>query len=190
MQARSILNGSSFSPFIFHSTCIFHGAKSFWMCGQNYGRSVDTAESKSTCEDILGVLFQVRSCQQQNMEFGQLLWSSSTLHNMFFKVLFHCIFLRHHQSCGSSWLGHCKGKEVFLFSASSFFYNPHGAVVVGRKPHFVPGRVFEPSHICINCFHLRHFLQFMSPDVGALFSILYLPNPATGLQLINLVSFI
>lgn len=83
-----------------------------------------------------------------------------------------------------------KEKKYFFSVQVLFFYNPHGAVVVGRKPHFVPGRVFEPSHICINCFHLRHFLQFMSPDVGALFSILYLPNPATGLQLINLVSFI
>lgn len=29
MQAKSILNGSSFSPFIFHSKVIYHVAKSF-----------------------------------------------------------------------------------------------------------------------------------------------------------------
>lgn len=51
----------------------------------------------------------------------------------FFKVLCYCISLCDHQSCGSSWLGHCKGKEIFLFSASSF-HNPHEANGVGWKP--------------------------------------------------------
>ncbi len=51
MQAKSILNGSSFSPFIFHSEFISHKAKCFGMCGENYVRSVDTEESKSVCEE-------------------------------------------------------------------------------------------------------------------------------------------
>ena len=47
-----------------------------------------------------------------------------------------------------------KEKKYFFSVQVLFFYihNPHGAVVVGRKTHFVPGRVFEPSHICVKCF--------------------------------------
>lgn len=51
MQAKSILNGSSISPFIFHSKFISHKAKSFRMCEENYVRSVDAEESNSTCKE-------------------------------------------------------------------------------------------------------------------------------------------
>lgn len=43
--SKFILNGSSFSPFNFHSTFISYRALKFCMCGENWRQSIDTEES-------------------------------------------------------------------------------------------------------------------------------------------------
>lgn len=59
MQAKSILNGSSFSPFIFHSKFISHRAKNFGMCGENYCGSVDADESKAAWKETWKFCFRL-----------------------------------------------------------------------------------------------------------------------------------
>lgn len=135
-----------------------------WMCGENCARSVEREESKSAR------LFQLDGHQPITS---------------FFSVSCYCISLSNHQSCGSSWLGQCKGKENF-FSVQVLSKIPMDQSELVKNPFCTVtcGRAITHLHHCFHSNHC-HLLQFCSTDVGALFSMLYLPNPATGLQLIH-----
>lgn len=124
MHAKSILKGSLFSPFSFHSKFICHRAKGFGACGENYGQSVDTEESQSICKET-------KFCFRLD-HLNRELWSYDSFCGHQWSFLCYCIVLFDDQSCGCLWQGNWEGKEMFLFSASSF-YNPHWAVRVGGK---------------------------------------------------------
>lgn len=79
-------------------------------------------------------------------------------------------------------------KKIILFSASSW-YNPHEGVLsfqLQLLPASGPGMPTSPMLISY-CHCL--ILQFCGPEAEGTFSITCLLNPATGLELIHIVSF-
>ena len=138
-KTKSIHNGFSFSPFIFHSKCISCGARSFWDVEKEKSLSVDTEKIQiRTWRN-----FQIRLCQQHNVEFRQLYIFLIAFPHVTISLL----AVRHWDT----------RKGICLFSASSF-YSSHGAGAVVQNPLFAQGPVVQASP-CVHLNH-RHILDF------------------------------
>lgn len=133
MKAKSSVSGSSISPFIFHSTCISHGAKSFAMCGENYCKSVDTEESKSTCEETWKFCFRLH-------EVNHKIWFLDSFHDhrtitlfrkYFLKILIFYCFLLQPSRLGEWDTG--KAKEYFA-SVQVLFWIPVEQLELVKTP--------------------------------------------------------